>query len=308
MTPTAGSYLVLLLLLVVSTILSPHFFTSGNLFNIGRQAAPLAIVALGETLVILVGGIDVSVGAMISLTVVIAAGFMNSTNSRIAPTVLVVLALGVVVGCVNGTLIAVLGADPFVTTLGTMLILKGAGLVYTQGSPSANLTYGFRLISEGSILSIPTPIYAVAVLFVLSWFALGSSVWGRQIYAVGSNSRAARLSGQPTIRTQVSAYVVCSLLAGAAGLFLVARLGGGDINAGAGYELDAIAAVMIGGTAFGGGRGGVTGTVAGVLILTCLYNLVSILALANYVELIVRGAAIICGVALYSRAFYLARA
>ncbi len=301
LTPVRGAYLALLLLLVVSTIASSDFLTADNLRNVLRQAAPLGIVALGQTVVILVGGIDVSVGAVISLTTVVAANVMNSDPSMVLPTVLVVLALSSAIGAINGFLVGYLRADAFVTTLAMMLIITGGVLVYTQGAPSSNLTHGFRQLSEGSTLGLPNGVYLVAAVLVVLWFALGHTVWGRRVYAVGANPRVALLTGQPSSRTVLRCYVLCSLLAGVAGLLLVARLGSGDVNAGDGWELDAIAAVLIGGTAFGGGRGGVAGTIAGVLVLTVLFNLVGLLALPDWVQLIVRGVVVVVGVALYSR-------
>jgi ribose transport system permease protein len=301
LTPVAGAYLALLLLLVVSTAVSSDFLTSDNIRNVLRQAAPLGVVALGQTVVILAGGIDVSVGAVISLTTVVAANIMKSDPGRVVPTIIVVLALAAGVGVVNGFLIGYLRADAFVTTLAMMLIITGGVLVYTQGAPSSNLTSGFRELSEGSTLGLPNGVYVVAVVLVVLWFALRRTVWGRRVYAIGANPRVASLTGQPGPRTVLRCYVLCSLLAGVAGLLLVARLGSGDVNAGDGWELDAIAAVLIGGTVFGGGRGGVAGTIAGVLVLTVLFNLVGLLALPDWVQLIVRGVVIVVGVALYSR-------
>jgi ribose transport system permease protein len=288
-------------LVIVSASVSDSFLHTTNLLNIGRQSVPLAIVAIGEALVILVGGIDVSVGAVVTLTTCVAARVMAGSDTRILPTVALVLGLAAAIGLVNGLLVAKLRTDAFVTTLATMLLVQGAALVYTQGSPANDLTHGFRQISEGEFLGVPISIYCFLGLFAVVWVALARSVWGRRIYAVGANSRVARLSGQPVSWITVSAYVACSLLAAVGGLFLVARLGTGDTAAGAGWELQAIAAVLIGGTVFGGGKGGVVGPVGGVLVLTTLLNLVDLLALANYWKLVVKGAAIVIGVALYSR-------
>jgi ribose transport system permease protein len=301
LTPMLGAYLALLLLLIVSTAVSSDFLTADNLRNVLRQAAPLGVVALGQTVVILAGGIDVSVGAVISLTTVVAANIMKSDPAMVVPTILVVLALAAGIGAINGFLIGYLRADAFVTTLAMMLIIAGGVLVYTQGAPSSNLTHGFRQLSEGATLGVPNGVYLVAVVLVGLWFALRRTVWGRRVYAIGANPRVATLTGQPGPRTVLRCYVLCSMLAGVAGLLLVARLGSGDVNAGDGWELDAIAAVLIGGTVFGGGRGGVAGTIAGVMVLTVLFNLVGLLALPDWVQLIVRGVVIVVGVALYSR-------
>jgi ribose transport system permease protein len=307
LTPVAGAYLALLLLLIVSAIASSDFLTSGNLTNVLRQGAPLAVVALGQTVVILVGGIDVSVGAVMSLATVVAARIMNGEPGMVAPTVLVVLVLAAAVGTINGFLIGYFRQDAFVTTLAMMLIIAGAVLVYTQGAPADDLTQGFRRVSEGDTAGLPNGVFVVAVVFLVVWFLLKRTVWGRRVYAVGANPRVALLTGQPVARTVMLSYMLCSMLAGAAGLLLVARLGSGDVNAGDGWELDAIAAVLIGGTVFGGGRGGVAGTIAGVLVLTVLFNLVGLLALPDWVQLIVRGVVIVLGVALYSRRITTAR-
>jgi ribose transport system permease protein len=299
--PALAAYLALLTLMVVASILSSSFLEKDNLLNIGQQAAPLAIVAFGQTIVILAGGIDVSVGAVISLTTVVVSTEMGSDPGMVAPAVLLVLAIGLVVGLANGILISRLGTDPFVTTLATLLILQGAALVYTQGSPTSGLTPGFREISESKVLGVPTSIYIVAAVFAVCWFLLRRTTWGRSIYAIGGNDRATFLSGRRSALIQMSAYVACSLLAVVAGLVLAARLGTGEVSAGSGFELDSIAAVLIGGTAFGGGRGRISGTIAGVLILIVLFNLANLLSLPSEIQDIVRGVAIVLGVALYSR-------
>jgi ribose transport system permease protein len=299
--PAIGPYAALLLLVVISSVVSPAFLSQQNLTNILRQAAPLGIVALGQTIVILVKGLDVSVGALISLATVITASEMASSNARILPTMLIVCAVAVAVGTVNGVLVARLRADPFVSTLSTMLILIGATLIYTQGSPRSSLTPEFRWISEGSVLGrVPVSVLVFVALFLILLAMLRGTVWGRRVYVVGANDRVAALTGHPVVRTQLSAYILCSVLAALAGVFLVARLGSGDVTAGEGWELNSIAAVLIGGTKFGGGRGGVGGTVAGVFIVAILLNLVSLLALPAWVRLIVQGLAVIVGVALYS--------
>jgi ribose/xylose/arabinose/galactoside ABC-type transport system permease subunit len=297
---TFAPWLSLAVLLIVSAAVSSSFLTSGNLLNISRQAAPLGMVALGEAIVILAGGIDVSVGAVISMTTVVTARVMQGDDVRIAPTIALALAIGLAVGLVNGTLVGVLRTDPFVTTLATMLVLQGAALVYTQGSPANDLTTGFRKISEGDVADVPISVICLAVLAVVVWFVVARSTFGRDLYAVGENGRVAFLSGRSVTRVVITSYVASGLLAAIAGVFLVARLGTGDVSAGSGWELEAISAVLIGGTALGGGRGGIAGPIAGVFILTVVFNLVNLLALPNYWQQIVRGVAIIVGVALYA--------
>lgn len=301
LTGAAASWLALLTLAIVASILSSDFLDKQNLLNIGRQAAPLAVVALGQTIVILCGGIDVSVGAVMSLTTVVLSTEMNSDPAMVIPAVVLVLALGAAIGMANGFLVAKVGTDAFVTTLAAMLIVSGAALVYTQGSPTNGLTTGFRQISEGEVLGIPASIFFAAGAFALCWFLLRRTVWGRSIYAIGGNLRATFLSGRRTVLVQAGAYVASSLFAVVAGLLLAARIGTGAVSAGSGYELESIAAALIGGTAFGGGRGRISGTIAGVLILVVLFNLVNLLGLPSQLQQIVRGAVIVLGVAVYSR-------
>lgn len=307
LTPVIGAYAVLVLLMAASAIASSNFLTGNNLTNILRQGSPLAVVALGQTVVILAGGIDVSVGAVVTLATVVAARVMNSDPGMVLPTILLVLGLSVAVGLINGFFIGYLRADAFVTTLASMLIVNGAALVYTQGAPTSNLTPGFRQISEGSVAGIPVGVFIVIVALLLLWIALKRSVWGRRIYAVGANPRVAVLTGQPVARTVMGGYVLCSLCAGAGGLMLLAFTGAGDVNAGQGWELDAIASVLIGGTVFGGGRGGIAGTIAGAAVLTVLYNLFGLLALPDWVQLVARGVVVVVGVALYSRRLHTGR-
>jgi ribose/xylose/arabinose/galactoside ABC-type transport system permease subunit len=297
---TSGPWIILLLLIVVSTLISPDFLSTTNLLNILRQAAPLMIVALGQTLVILVGGIDVSVGAVIAMTTVIGGSLMRDSNALILPTVLIVLGVGVLIGLIHYLFIVRFRTDALVTTLGTMLILTGLNLIYTGGAPRSNVTDLFRKLSDGRLLGIPLIVIIALALAAALAFGLRRSTFGRRVYAVGSNRTAARLAGIRAHRVEGLAYVTCSVLAVLAGLALLARIGTGDTAAGEGMELDAIAAVLIGGTAFGGGKGSAEGTVAGVLILTVLFNIFNLMGISRFAHLIVKGVVVIVGVALYS--------
>jgi ribose/xylose/arabinose/galactoside ABC-type transport system permease subunit len=294
---TSGPWIILLLLIVVSTLISPDFLSTTNLLNILRQAAPLMIVALGQTLVILVGGIDVSVGAVIAMTTVIGGSLMRDSNALILPTV---LSVGVLIGLIHYLFIVRFRTDALVTTLGTMLILTGLNLIYTGGAPRSNVTDLFRKLSDGRLLGIPLIVIIALALAAALAFGLRRSTFGRRVYAVGSNRTAARLAGIRAHRVEGLAYVTCSVLAVLAGLALLARIGTGDTAAGEGMELDAIAAVLIGGTAFGGGKGSAEGTVAGVLILTVLFNIFNLMGISRFAHLIVKGVVVIVGVALYS--------
>lgn len=297
---SVGPWAILGLLVLVSTVISPNFLSTTNLLNILRQAAPLMIVALGQTLVILVGGIDVSVGALIAMTTVIGGSVMQDSNAMIVPTVLAVLGVGALVGLVHYLFIVRFRTDALVTTLGTMLIIRGLNLIYTGGAPRSNVTVLFRKFSDGRILGVPVIVIVALLIAAALSYSLRRSTFGRRVYAVGSNREAARLSGIRTRLVEGRAYVACSLLAVVSGLALLARIGTGDTAAGTGMELDSIAAVLIGGTAFGGGKGGAEGTVAGVLILTVLFNIFNLMGVSRFAHLIVKGVVVIVGVALYS--------
>ncbi|HEY6628526.1 MAG TPA: ABC transporter permease [Acidimicrobiia bacterium] len=295
-----GPWAILLVLIIGSAVISPAFLSTTNLVNILRQAAPLMIVALGQTLVILVGGIDVSVGAVIATTTVIGGSFMRDSDALIGPTVLLVVGVGVVVGLIHYLLIVRIGTDALITTLGTMLILSGLNLIYTGGAPRSNVPDLFRKLSDGRLLGIPLIVVVALVIAGILSFGLRRSTFGRRIYAVGSNRDAARLAGIRAHRVEGLAYIACSVLAVISGLALLARIGTGDTAAGEGMELDSIAAVLIGGTAFGGGKGRVEGTIAGVLILTVLFNIFNLMGVSRFAHLIVKGVVVIIGVALYS--------
>jgi ribose transport system permease protein len=226
---------------------------------------------------------------------------MASSNTKILPTVALVLGFGVLVGLVHALLIVKLGTDPFVTTLGTMLCLNGLDLVYSGGSPRSGVTPEFRGLTQNSVLGIPIVVYVVAVLTALLIVALTGSTWGRRVHAAGGNAAAARLSGIRVERAQASTYVLCSVLAVVGGLILLARIGTGDTGVGDAYTLNSIAAVLIGGTVFGGGRGGVGGSIAGVLILAVLFNVFNLLGVSNYARPVVLGVVVILGIALYTR-------
>jgi ribose/xylose/arabinose/galactoside ABC-type transport system permease subunit len=202
---------------------------------------------------------------------------------------------------VHFVLIVKMSTDPFVTTLGTMLLLQGANLVYSGGAPRSEVTPEFRAVAQDKWLGVPVVVYLAGIMIALLIAALRLSTWGRRVYAAGGNARAARLSGLRVEIAQGSAYVLCSLFATVGGIFLLARIGTGDTNVGDDFALNSIAAVLIGGTVFGGGKGGVGGSVAGVLILTVLFNIFNLLGLTSYAREIVLGAVIIVGIAVYSR-------
>jgi ribose/xylose/arabinose/galactoside ABC-type transport system permease subunit len=291
-----GLWLGLLVLVLVAASFSPGFLEPVNLFNVVRQASVVGIAAVGVTLVMVTGGVDLSVGAIISFGSVLAASLMAGRVEHVPLAVAAVLAMGVVVGVANGLLVARWRLPAFILTLAMAIVVSGAAQLYTGGTASGVVAAEFRQVLNARIG--PVPVLAIVfALVVLAGLAIQRrTTLGRRLYLVGANPRAARLSGVPVQRTLVIAYALSGLTAAIAGLALLARSGVSSAFAGQGFEFDALAAVILGGTTFQGGRGGIGGTVAGVLILAVTFNLVNILGLAFNMELIVKGA-IIFGVA-----------
>ncbi|MGA2066472.1 MAG: ribose ABC transporter permease [Thermoguttaceae bacterium] len=279
------------------SVSSPAFLTPTNLLNIVRQSSIHGIMAVGMTLVILTSGIDLSVGSALALTGVLAA----SLEHRGWPVPLVVAAallIGSLLGLANGLVITKGRVPPFVVTLGTMSIFRGAAHLFTGAQPISGFSPAFRSLGAGTVLRIPVPI----ILFVLSVVAAAALLrrtrWGRYLYAVGGNLQAARLSGIPVERCTTAAYVLCGLTAAAGAVVLTARLGAAESIAGTGYELDVIASVVIGGTSLAGGRGGVWGTLLGALLIGTINNGMNLLQIPAYFQLVVKGAIIIAAVLL----------
>jgi ribose/xylose/arabinose/galactoside ABC-type transport system permease subunit len=299
---TLAIWLVLIALLVVAGFLSEAFLRPVYLGNIVRQAAPIGIAAVGVTLVMILGGVDLSIGATISLGAVVCAAVMAGEPANIAPAVALACLAGAAVGAVNGALIAFTGVSPFILTLGTAITLYGVTQLITGGTAHGIVAPGFREffnIRIGGVLPV------LGLAFVLA-AGLGLAVqrlttFGRRLYLIGSNPATARLSGLPVRRTVLIAYTLSGLFGGLGGLALLARSGVSGSLAASGYEFDVLAAVVLGGTTFEGGRGGIGGTVAGVLILFVAFNLVNVVGLPYHAQLVVKGAVIIVASALYRR-------
>ncbi len=274
---TLGIYALLLLMVIIFIMVSPGSFSPHHLLNNFRQAAPLGIVAIGQTLVLLIGGIDLSVGAVISLTNVMAASMMMGNDANIGGTIAVTLLLAAFIGFVNGYTILKVKIPPFLVTLAMSLVIEGAYMVYTKGSPIGNIAQGFRIISDGWVGPLPV----AGILWVVVWgifaFLLYRVTWGRKVYATGGNTQAAYLAGIKTPQIIVTTYMLSSLLAGMAGLLISAYIGIASSGVGNIYTLNSIAATVIGGTTFAGGAGGLAGTFAGVLIMSLLQSMMTMM-------------------------------
>ncbi|WP_434526326.1 ribose ABC transporter permease [Photorhabdus asymbiotica] len=293
------SLIALLVLIIVVSSLSPNFFTLDNLFNILQQTSVNAIMAVGMTLVILTSGIDLSVGSLLALTGAVAASLVGmDVNALVA--IVSGLALGAVIGAGTGIIIAKGKIQAFIATLVMMLLLRGITRVYTDGSPintgfsdNADL---FSWFGIGRPLGIPTPVWLMLIVFVIAWYILHYTRLGRYIYALGGNESATRLSGISVDKIKIIVYSLCGLLTSLASIIEVARLSSAQPMAGNGYELDAIAAVVLGGTRLSGGKGLIVGTLIGALILGFLNNGLNLLGISSNYQMIVKAVVILLAV------------
>ncbi|WP_341485865.1 ABC transporter permease subunit [Thioclava sp. GXIMD4215] len=292
-----GIVLSFIILLVTLAIISPNFLSPNNLFNVLRQVSINGVLAVGMTFVILTAGIDLSIGAILALSGAVAASLV--TGSAPINPVLAVLAgtaTGMACGALNGVLIARFAVPAFVVTLGMLSVARGATLLYSGGRPVANLSGEFRWLGQGVVAGIPVPVILFAIVFAIAAFVLRYTVYGRRIYAVGGNPKSARTSGINPARIVFSVYVIMGALAGLAGVMLTARTTAALPQAGLGYELDAIAAVVIGGTSLTGGVGRIGYTLIGVLMIGVISNGLDLLGVSSYYQQIIKGSIIILSV------------
>lgn len=285
-----GALVGLILLCVGLFIATPAFLTVSNVINIGIQAAVVAILAFGMTFVIVTAGIDLSVGSVAALGAMVSAYSFTSLGLPGPLTVLIGLAVGAAAGAVSGLAIAFGRLPAFIATLAMMSVARGLTLVISNGTPIG--TAPDVNLFGSSVLGIPAPIFAMLLAGIVCWFVLSRTVLGRSMYAVGGNADAARLSGIPVRRVLVSVYALSGLFAGLAGLVLAGRLQSAGPQAGTGYELDAIAAVVIGGASLAGGSGRATGTLVGAILLAVIRNGLNILNVSSFWQQVVIGVVI----------------
>jgi len=293
------SLIALILLITVVAFMNEYFFTVDNLLNILRQTSVIAIIAAGMTLVILTAGIDLSVGSILALCGAFAAS-MISLEIPIAIAVPVSLLGGALLGSATGGIIAKGKVQAFIATLVTMTLLRGVTMVYTEGRPiSAGFTDvadNFAWFGTGYVFGIPVPVWIMIVVFAAIWYLLNHTRFGRYVYALGGNESATRLSGINVDRVKIGVYAICGLLSALAGIIITSRLSSAQPTAGMGYELDAIAAVVVGGTSLAGGKGRITGTLIGALIIGVLNNALNLLDVSSYFQMIVKALVILLAV------------
>ncbi|MDB6178415.1 ABC transporter permease [Paracoccus sp. Z330] len=301
-----GILIALVVLCLVLAIVSDNFLSSRNIINVLRQTSINGILAIGMTFVILTRGIDLSVGSVVALSGVVAASFATTSSAgfipgapyiAVVPLVIGVLT-GMAAGAVSGAAVARFAVPAFVATLGMLSAARGMTLIYTDGRPIPALSDGFRWIGTGDIAGIPLPIILFGLVFAVSHFVLTRTRFGRHVYAVGGNPHATKVSGISVNRIRFAVYVISGALAGIAGMILAARTGSALPQAGVAYELDAIAAVVIGGTSLAGGVGRVSGTVIGALLIGVLNNGLDLLGVESYYQQVIKGALIVAAVML----------
>lgn len=293
------SLIALVVLIAVVSSMSPNFFSLNNLFNILQQTSVNAIMAVGMTLVILTSGIDLSVGSLLALTGAVAASLVGmEVNAFLAGAA--ALGLGALVGAGTGVIVAKGRVQAFIATLVMMLLLRGVTMVYTNGSPVntgfSNAADTFGWFGIGRPLGIPAPVWLMALVFLAAWYMLHHTRLGRYIYALGGNEAATRLSGISVNKVKIIVYALSGMLAALAGIIEVARLSSAQPTAGTGYELDAIAAVVLGGSSLAGGKGRIMGTLIGALILGFLNNGLNLLGVSSYYQMIVKAVVILLAV------------
>jgi inositol transport system permease protein len=295
-----GIFIVFSIICLIISFISPQFLTVSNWTIIITQVSINALLAFGVTFVIITGGIDLSLGSIVAVAGVSAAMLAHPDSYPVLVPVFAGLFAGLLIGAFNGFIITKSKIAPFIVTLGTMTIGRGLALILSNGRPVSNLSDSFVFIGSGKIMGIPVLIVILIVMFILCSLILNRTILGRYIYAVGGNEQAARASGINVTQVKMTVYSVSGLLAGLAGILLTSRITTGQPNAGAGFELDAIAAVVIGGTSTTGGKGSIAGTLIGVLLIGVINNSLDLLNVTSYYQQVVMGIIIIGAVVLDS--------
>ena len=287
--------IALIILMAVITIINSNFLTANNLLNLLLQVTSNALIAFGMTFVILTGGIDLSVGSILALSSALTAGLLGS-GMPVTLAILISLILGCILGMMNGLLISYGKLAPFIVTLATMTIFRGATLVYTNGNPitkGLSDTFLFQFLGQGYIVGIPFP---VIIMFIVLYVLLHKTAFGKSVYAIGGNEKAAYISGVKLNKVKIIIYSISGIMASISGLIITSRLSSAQPTAGASYEMDAIAAVVLGGTSLSGGKGRILGTLIGALIIGVLNNGLNIIGVSAFWQQVVKGVVILIAV------------
>ncbi|RHB37413.1 ABC transporter permease [Dorea formicigenerans] len=300
--PVSVPYIALILVFIISTIASPDIFpTYSNIMNILRQASIVGVVSIGMTIVLLVGGIDLSVTSVMAITACLLADMMEKgvnagkTGIMLGPVILVLL-LGSLIGLINGVVVVTRRLEAFIVTLAMNMIVKGIVMVYTKGAPGGKVTAFWENFGSGFVFGIPCAVILYAIMMAIFIIVLHKTVYGRHIYAIGSNAEAARLTGIKVKSNKILAYVICGFTAALGGIMLMARVRVGEPNGSTGYDMDALAAAVIGGTSMSGGVGTLAGTLAGVIIMAMVNNILNLVGADPNLQSLIKGVIILVAV------------
>lgn len=295
-----GIFLAFLIICGFLSYASSQFLTVSNWTIIITQVSINALLAFGVTFVIITGGIDLSVGSIVAVAGVVAALLASQPDLPLIVPILGGLLAGLVFGLLNGLIITKSKIAPFIVTLGIMTIGRGLALILSKGRPISNLSDAFNFMGGGDVFAVPFPIIVLIIVFIICYLLLKNTVFGRYVYAIGGNEQAAWASGINVNKIKMAVYALCGTLAGLAGILLTSRITTGQPNAGAGFELDAIAAAIIGGTSTSGGTGTIAGTLLGALLIGVINNGLDLLNVTSYYQQVIMGAIIIGAVLLDS--------
>jgi len=294
-----STLIALILLMVIITLVNSSFMTTSNMLNLLLQVTTNGFIAFGMTFVILTGGIDLSVGSSLALSCAMAAGMIvGKVPAAIA--VLLALVTGGILGAINGLFIAYGQLAPFIVTLATMSIYRGATMVFTNGQPISNLgnSFLFQFIGQGRVVGIPFPVILMFVVFVILYIVLQKTAFGKYVYAIGGNEKAAYISGIKINKVKIIIYTIIGVMSALSGLVITSRLMSAAPTAGTSFEMDAIAAVVLGGTSLSGGKGRLFGTLLGALIIGVLNNGLNIIGVSSFWQQVVKGVVILIAVLL----------
>ncbi len=290
---TLSIYIALLLIVILFSALCPTFHTLSNALTVLRQISSLGIMAMGMMFVMLLGNVDLSMGTNVSLIGICMAWCMVKLNMGIFPTVMIAIGIGLVIGLVNGFVVTFCKIPSIIATMGTSWIIKGLSYTICNAQPIYGFPEGFSTLGQGYLGPIPIPIILFAICVAITSFVLNKTVYGRTLYAVGSNKEASRLSGTNVNFMTMSSYVICALFTTLAAIILLSRINSGNASTGIGQEMDVLTAVVLGGICFTGGSGKVSGSVAGVLVIGVLANGLVMLGAGEYIQLMIKGAILI---------------
>lgn len=299
--PQIGITAVLLFMVIILSFSTDKFMSTGNITNIFRQSAPQIVVAIGMTFVLITGGIDLSVGSIAVLSGTMLAGLIVNNELNTFSAFVAAMVIGIIAGLVNGVIVAKFKIPAFITTLAMMSTARGISLIYSGGYPLSGLPESVMFIGRGYALGIPVPVWFAIAIVMLALITLNLTKFGRYVYAIGGNEEAARLSGVKVDAIKIAVYSISGAMAALTGILYTARLASSQPTLGQGLELDAIAAVVLGGTSLSGGKGSIVGTIIGAVFMAVLGNGLNLLQVSSFWQMAVKGIILILAVLLYEK-------